>query len=61
MVLCCVFQLSFRDPVHTVNLRDYVMQELSKCRQQHGQPGFDHLMEMVDIEIRQQLQEFIER
>ncbi|XP_078607197.1 importin-11-like isoform X1 [Branchiostoma floridae x Branchiostoma japonicum] len=53
-------QLSIKDPVHSVSLRDFVQAKLHECQQTHGQDGFQTLMDTVDVEIKEQLQRFIE-
>ncbi|XP_019623720.1 PREDICTED: importin-11-like [Branchiostoma belcheri] len=52
-------QLSIKDPVHSVSLRDFVHAKLQECQQTHGQDGFQKLMDTVDVEIKEQLQRFI--
>ena len=52
-------QLSLQDPVHTINLKDFVLQELTKCQSQYGQNTFNQLMETVDPDVVQQLQDFV--
>ncbi|XP_050400869.1 importin-11 [Patella vulgata] len=49
--------LSRKDPVHTVSLKEYVMSQLTQCQQVHGQMTFDRIMGELDPEIIQQLQE----
>ncbi len=52
-------QLLLQDPVHTVNLKDYVQQTLVKCQSVYGQTVFSQLMETVDPDVLQQLQDFV--
>ena len=53
-------QLSLHDPIHSVSLKDYTFQELTKCQSQYGPNMFHQLMETVDPDIAQQLQDFIQ-
>ncbi|KAK2172538.1 hypothetical protein NP493_950g00004 [Ridgeia piscesae] len=52
-LLCC------QDPVYTVNLKEYILVQLQACQQQHGEETFKKLIDSVDVEIMQQLQEFM--
>lgn len=52
------YQLSRQDPVHSVCLKAYLVSQLNLCRQNHGQQGFERLMETVDPEVANQLQPF---
>lgn len=52
-------QLSYRDPVHTVILKDYLRSQLMQLQQSLGPQGFEQLMQTVDIETMQQLQEHL--
>ena len=52
------FQLSFKDPVFCISLRDFVMSQLTEYQRQQGTPKFEELMQSIDIEIQQQLQQF---
>ena len=59
VLLCCVVQLCCQDPVYTVNLKEYILVQLQACQQQHGEETFKKLIDSVDVEIMQQLQEFM--
>ncbi|XP_077863399.1 importin-11-like [Saccoglossus kowalevskii] len=52
-------QLSLKDPVHSVSLRDFTINKLSACQQIYGQGTFETMMETVDVEIVQQMQQFV--
>ncbi|XP_070542667.1 importin-11-like [Ptychodera flava] len=52
-------RLSMKDPVHSVSLRDFVINKLSACQQLYGQPVFESMMSTVDVEIVQQMQQFV--
>jgi hypothetical protein len=58
--LCIQFQLSARDPVHSVCLRDLVAAKLSELHSSLGDAHFQSLMETVDTETKQQLQAFLD-
>lgn len=48
-------QLLLNDPVHTVSLKDYVISQLQKCQQVHGETGFQALIDLVDTDVYIQL------
>lgn len=54
-----VHQLWRQDPVHTVNLQEYLVSQINQCQQIHGQPAFSHLMDRVDPEVFTQLKAFV--
>ncbi|KAK7479675.1 hypothetical protein BaRGS_00029051 [Batillaria attramentaria] len=53
-------QMWYQDPVHTVNLQEYVVSQMTQCQQLHGQAGFNLLMERVDPEVLAQLKSFVQ-
>ncbi|XP_077988870.1 importin-11-like [Glandiceps talaboti] len=52
-------QLSLKDPVHAVSLRDFTINKLSVSQQVYGQRVFETMMGTVDVEIVQQMQQFV--
>ncbi len=52
-------RLSLQDPIHSINLKDYVQQTLTRCQTLYGQSTFTQLMESVDPDVLQQLQDFV--
>lgn len=52
-------QLSLRDPVMTIDLRDFILTQLKSCQNQQGPALFSQLMDLVDPDISRQLQLFI--
>ncbi|CAH1796232.1 unnamed protein product [Owenia fusiformis] len=51
--------ISKRDPVHSVSIKDYLMSQLQMLQTVKGTAEFDRIMATVDTEILAQLKEFI--
>ncbi|XP_022099682.1 importin-11-like [Acanthaster planci] len=51
-------RLSLKDPVHCTSLRDFVILQFTEFERIHGTPTFTKLMESIDLEVRQQLENF---
>ncbi|ESO88153.1 hypothetical protein LOTGIDRAFT_219538 [Lottia gigantea] len=49
--------LSRTDPVHSVSLKDFVMNQVRQCEQVQGHTNFNRMMSDVDYEIIKQLKE----
>ena len=53
-------QFRLVDPVHTRSLRDCTRATLQQIQSEHGQQRAEELMASLDVEVRQQLQAFLD-
>lgn len=53
-----MFQMTRKDPVHSIPLKDYVLQQLRQCHNLFGDKVFHELTQQIDPEVYLQLQQF---
>jgi len=57
-VVVLLFQMTRKDPVHSIPLKDYVLQQLRQCHNLFGDKAFDELTKQIDAQVYLQLQRF---
>jgi len=52
-------QIAMQDPVHTIVLKDYVQSQITRMAQQLGETNYKEIIMNVDVETRENLQEYV--
>ena len=53
-----MLQMTLKDPVHSVPLKEFVFQQLRECHNRLGDTAFDALTQQIDPDVYIQLQQF---